>query len=786
MTALHHKLLRELWGMKSQALAIALVFASGVATYVMSLTTLHSLQVTQASFYSDYRFADVFVSLKRAPESVAEQIAEIEGIRFVQTEVVAGANLDIEGYPDPATAMLVSYDEERTKLNRLFLRTGRVADPLRGDEVVVSEAFAEAHRLRPGDTLSPIVNGKKERLTIVGIALSPDYILQLPPASLVPDFRSYAILWMARKPLAAAYDMDEAFNAVSLQIDPGANPSEIVDRLDRLLARYGGLGAYTRKDQPSHRYLSEEFRQLQAMATVFPIIFLSVSAFLLYVVFGRLIQSQREEVATLKAFGYSNFAIGMHYSQLVVAIVAVGLAIGSAAGVWLAQGLSAMYITFYRFPYLQFRLDAEVFLQAFLIALAAAFTGSLFAVRRAALQPPAEAMRPEPPGRYRRTWLDRGGLRRLLSEPSRMIARNLQRRPGKALLTSIGIAAAYSILVMGLFFKDSIDYMLDVQFRLTERDDITVSFVEPTSRSALFDLLRIPGVEQAEAFRAVPVRLRHEQRTYRTVIQGFAPDSTLRSIRNTELEPASIPEEGLLMTDYLADLLRVRPGEEVTVEILEGARPVRRIPLAGTISQFLGVSGYMQVKSLNRLVGEGNAISGAFLLIDTARENEIYSKLKGMPRIAGTEVKRKALRSLTESMGEQMLIFAGIATLLAAIIAFGVVYNSARIALSERARELASLRIFGYTRGEASFILLGELSLLTLVSLPLGMLMGRWLCGMFVRNLQTDLFRLPLVLEPRTYAYAALVVLICSLVSGWIVHREIKRLDLVGVLKTRE
>jgi putative ABC transport system permease protein len=786
MTALHRKLWRELWGIRGQALAIAMVIASGVATFVLSLTTLHSLQVTQAAFYQDSRFADVFASLKRAPESVAADLAAIDGVRQTQTEVAAAVSLDIEGYPDPATARLVSYDEEGTVLNRLFLRAGRTVDPLSGNEVVVSEAFAEAQRLNLGNTLSATINGKRKQLTIVGVALSPEYIMQIRPGSMVPDFKSYAILWMAREPLSTGYDMDGAFNSVSLSIDSDANAADVIDRVDAVLARYGGLGAYARKDQFSHRYLSEEFRQLQAMATVFPVIFLSVAAFLLNVFFSRLIQTQREEVATLKAFGYSNSAIAVHYSQLVALIASAGLAIGAAAGLWLGRGLTNMYVEFYRFPYMQYELNPVTFVQAIAITLGAAFAGTLYALRGAARQPPAEAMRPEPPARYRQSWLERTAFGRLLSEPSRMIWRNLRRRPGKALLTSIGIAAAYAILVMGLFFNDSVDYMIEVQFRLAERDDITVNFVEPTSRQAVFDLMRIPGVDRAETFRAVPVRMLFQQRSYRTMIQGLEPDGTLHRVLDANLRPISVPDQGLLVTDYLADILGVRPGDEITLEILEGSRPVRQVPLLATANQFLGVSGFMHVNALNRLMREGSAISGAYLEIDRARENEIYAALKKMPRVSGAEVKRKAIQSLYDTMGEQILIFAFIATMLAGTIAFGVVYNSARIALSERARELASLRVLGYTRGEASYILLGELAALTLVALPLGMLLGRLLCGFFVQTWQTDLFRIPLVLEPRTYSYAALVVLVCSVVSGWIVRRKIDKLDLVGVLKTRE
>lgn len=773
--------------MRGQALAIALVIASGVATFVMSLSTLSSLKDTQAAFYRDYRFAEVFASLKRAPDGIAERVRAIPGVDFVQTGVVAGVNLEVEGYDEPATAMLVSVPEYGgTQLNQTYLREGRTVDASRDDEAVVSEAFAEEHRLRPGDHLAVIINGRRKELTLVGIALSPEFLNQIKPGAVIPDFKSYAILWMAERPLATAYDMDGAFNNIALMLSPGASAETVVDEMDALLARYGGLGAYTRENQLSHRFLSEEFRQLESMATVYPTIFLGVAAFLLNVVFSRLFQTEREQIATLKAFGYSNWKIGLHYLEFVGVIAVFGVILGIIGGAWLGSGLSAMYMEFYRFPFLIYKIGPEVIAAATLISLGACVGGTIFAVRRAVNQPPAEAMRPEAPAKYRRTWIDRSFLSRAFSEPARMIARNIQRRPFKSFTTSIGIAASFAILVMGLFFGDSIDYMLDVQFRLSERDDISVNFVEPTSYEALLNLQRLPGVDYAEGFRAVPVRFRVGHRTYRSAILGVQPGSDLYRTLDSNLQPVEPPTDGLVMTDYLAELLHVRSGEEVTVEVLEGSRPVRQIPLAGTINQFLGLAGYMTTDSLNRFMGEGPALSGVRLAVDSAQQQSVFDAIKGMPRVAGTEIKQQAAESLQETMGEQILIFAFITTILAGTIAFGVVYNSARITLAERSRELASLRVLGFTRGEVAFILLGELALLTALAIPLGIVISTVLCTFFVQTWQTDLFRIPLVLEPHTFAYAAAVVLVCSVVSAWVVRMQINDLDLVGVLKTRE
>ena len=787
MSSLDRKLWRDLWNMKGQALAIAMVISSGVATFVMSLSTLHSLRLTQEMFYRDYHFAEVFASLKRAPESLRESIREIPGVQQVETRIVAAANLDLPDYPDPATGHLVSIGQfGESLLNQLYVREGRLADPVRDDEVVVSEAFAQAHGYHPGDEIAAILNGRRKELTIAGTALAPEFIYQIRPGDMFPDFESYGILWMAHKPLANAFDMDGAFNDVAITLAANASAEDVIQQLDALLARYGGLGAYARADQVSHRFLSEEFKQLEQMATMFPAIFLGVAAFLLNVVVSRLVRTQREEIATLKAFGYSNFDVTEHFAKLIIVIVLLGVAAGTALGIWFGYGLSSLYSDFYKFPYMHYDLQPRVVALAALISIGAALLGTLYAVMQAARQPPAEAMRPEPPSRYRESVIEKLGLKRWLAEPTRMIVRNLERRPVKSLLTSVGIAFSCAILMVGTFSSDAVDYMINVQFGLAQRDDVSVTFVEPTSYRALYDLLSLPGVEYGEVFRAVPVRLRFEHREYRSSIQGYDAGGDLMRLLDEDLHPIHLPPDGLVLTDQLAVILGAAPGDLLSVEVLEGARPVLQVPLAAVVKEFIGVSAYMRRDSLNRLMREGDAISGAFLRADERYQDAIYEELKEMPRIAATVERTKALQSFQDTMAETILTFAFFNTLLAGSIAFGVVYNSARIALSERSRELASLRVLGFTRGEVSYILLGELAILTVIAIPLGFLVGYSLCFSMSEGLQTDLYRIPLILDPSTYSFSAAVVLVSAAISGLIVRRKVDHLDLVAVLKTRE
>lgn len=787
MSALDRKMLRDLWGMRGQALAIAFVVLAGVTTFVSSRGIMGALQRTLDAYYEDYRFADGFASVRRAPELVRERLRTIPGIGELETRVTAPVNLEVRGFDEPVSGLLVSVPEGRQPgLNRIFLRSGRLIRAGREDEVLVNEPFADAHSLVPGDELTAIVHGRRRTLTVVGVALSPEHVMQIQPGSMFPDPERFGVLWMGRQALSAAYDMEGAFNDVTFTIAPGAAIDDVIESVDLVLAQYGGLGAYPRADQPSHFAISEEFRQLDGMSTMLPAIFLAVAAFLLNIVVSRLISLQREQIGVLKAFGYTDLAVGMHYVKLVLVIALAGSVAGILLGLYLGGLLGDLYLEYYRFPMLDYRPSVQIIFTAVVLTAGAALFGALRATRQAVRLAPATAMRPAPPPVYRATIVERLGLQRYLDQPTRMIMRSLERQPVRALLTIVGIASSCGILIMGLFWGDSFEHVLHVEYGLAQRDNLTVTFIEPTSTKAVYELASLPGVRYAEPSRMVPVRLRHEHRVHDTSIQGLPRDAYLRRIIDMDLAAVPVPGYGIVLGDRLAEILGARPGDEITVEVREGARRVRDVPVVGVAAQYIGVAAYMDLSALNRLTGTGDAISSALLMTDPQYDETLTRALRDRPRVAGIMSQERVIAAFNESYERSMLTFTLILSLFAGVIAFGVVYNSARISLSERDRELASLRVLGLTRGEIAYILLGELAVLTLLAIPVGLGMGALLSAVVVQSVETDLYQFPLVLGRRTFGLAAAVVLMAGLVSAVIVRRQLDRLDLIGVLKTRE
>ncbi len=787
MGALDRKLFRDLWRLRGQVLAIALVIASGVAVLVMSFSAIEALETTGTAYYERYRFADVFAGVERAPEKIARRVANIPGVQNVETRIAKFATLDIAGFEEPVIGQLVSIPEDgQSTLNRLALRTGRLISPGRSDEIVLSEPFAEEHGLVPGDQLQALMNGKKRTLDIVGIALSPEFVYAIGPGQLVPDEKRFGVIWMSRDALEAAYDLDGAFNDLSLTLLRGVNVDDVISRLDTLLDRYGGVGAFARADQVSNFFLTNEIEQLRSIASILPAIFLGVAAFLSNIVVARLIAIERAEIGLMKAFGYSNFDVGWHYAKMVIVMAGIGVVIGWMAGAWLGRFNTEVYAEFFRFPFLLFRPSPAVFALAGVISMGAALLGTLGAVRRAVVLPPAEAMRPPAPPLYRKTRLRSEYLERWLDQPTRIILRQVLRWPVRSLLTATGVGLALAVLITSLQWLDSIDGIVDIFFHEAQRQDVTVGLVEAQSSTVLAELERLPGVLAVEPERAVSVKFRVGVRTHRGAIQGVVSEPNLSLVFDSEGGALRVPPDGLVLSTELAKKLDVVRGDIVEARVLEGRRPILHLPVVDLFETYLGTPAFMNIAALNRALKDGPHVETIHMLVDRTAEPALFAELKDLPDVAGVIQKRAAIDTFYETVGETLLIQVTFFIAFGCTLAFGVVYNSMRIALSERGREFATLRVLGFGRAEISYILIGEASLLIFVGLPLGCLAGYALAWQITSEFGNELFRVPLVLNPSTFGIAVLVGLAASVASAVIVRQRLDRLDLISVLKTRE
>jgi len=776
---------RRMW---RQGIAISTLLACGIAVFVMSSSTMKSLESSRRQYYSEGRFGDLFVGLVRAPNRLAKRIEAIDDVKRVQTRIVRDVLLDVPEMVEPASCRLVSIEGDPSRsMNRVFLRRGRFPKASGRVEVIASELFAEAHGLVPGDHLDAIMGGRQERLHVVGIGLSPEFVYVVQPGLMVTDDSRFGVMWMPRRQMAAAFNMEGAFNDLSVLLRPRASAANVMQRLDQLTRPFGGTDSYDREDQPSHRRVADEIHQMGTMAYVTPSIFLAVSAFLFNIVFSRLVHQQKEQIATLRAFGYLSREIGSHYIKLVALLVGLGAVAGLVGGIWMSDWMLTQYARFFRFPTMhhEFALGSALFAAG--IGFVVALLGTFSSIRRATQLVPAEAMRPEAPREYRGLLAERLGVSRWLSPIARMIVRRLETNRRATILSVLGMSLGLAVQVLGSFFENTIDYVIDSEFQRAQRQDVMLTFVDTLSASSLHDAMHLPGVTAAEAFRSVPVRIRSGRKSYRLAIMGLEAEPKLYRILDDQQRPISLPPRGgLTISKKLAEILEISPGEIVTVEILEGERVSREIPVAKVFPNFTSPSAYLNRGELHHLLRESEKLSGVFLSVAAGQIEPMYREVKQTPSVAGVMDKRAAMNNFQEMVSESTSVMRTVNALFATIIAFGVIYNCSMIILAERARDLATLRVMGFTRGETSRVLLGEIAAITLLSIPIGLPIGYGFAYLTTLAIDTETNRFPLVIQPSTYAYSTTIILIAATVSCLYVRRMVNDLDLISVLKVKD
>ncbi|MGM0741470.1 MAG: ABC transporter permease [Pseudomonadota bacterium] len=787
MDALDKKLLRDFRRLWAQALAIALVLACGVAILMTTFGMYGALEDTRAAYYERNRFADVFAGANRAPDSILSDIRAIPGVRQAEARVVKHVILDVPGRLETVTGRMISLPETGAALlNRPVLRNGRLPDPAATGEVAVNEPFANANGLRPGDSFTANLGGRKRVLTLTGTLLSPEFIYTIGPGAMMPDAETFGILWVPARVADAAFDMQGAFNDLSLKLDPRAPQAEVIDRLDILLDPYGGTGAHGRAIQTSHSFVDAEIEQLRSTAIILPPIFFGITAFLVGMVIGRIIALERAEIGLLKAIGYSDVEICVHYLMLAGLVAVVGTLLGWAVGTWLSGALARLYAQFFDFPYLIYRIAYDAYAISGLLALASAALGAARSALHAARLAPATAMSPPAPPRFSRGLLDRALSRLRLSQPVMMILRSLMRWPVRSGLTTLGLSLAVAVLVASSFFSDALDTILDKAFYQSNRQDAMLLFSPGLRDDALQDVANLPGVLMAEGQQFQPATLRHGHLEKDTALEARPPGASLSRIVDTAGQAIDAPPGAILLSERLAAQLEARPGDVIAIEFPDGRDEIHHLPVAGLVTQYVGLGAYVDSATLDRLKRQSPRITAANLLIDDAALPQLHAVLKDMPELGGLVMLTRMRRSFEDTIRRNVTTMTTVYISIAVLITVGVAYNGARIQLSERARELASLRILGFTRGEVSFVLIGETMLLALLAQPLGWALGWLISAALARGSASDLYSVPLVLEPAGFARASLVVLAASLGAALLVRRRLDGLDLVAVMKTRE
>lgn len=787
MLALNKKLLRDFWNLKVQTLTIAIIVIGGISILISSWSSYRSLQKARDDFYANYSFGNIFSEFERAPEGVIKDLQKILGMQFVEGRIIIDGIANIPYQDEPAVTKIVSIPSGRQPhLNKVYLRKGRL--PVEGmtAEVVVHEGFAKAHHLGPGDHFQILIEGHLEEVLVVGIGISPEFVYALSSAAPLPDDKHYGVLWMPYLTLSRLAKLQDSINSVTATIDPHISSLQVKTSVDQVLKKYGSLGAYSREQQVSNMFVEDEIAEQKGMAIMTPVIFLSVAAFLIHVIFSRLISLNRAQIATLKAIGLSNWEVAFHYLKLVVLMLLIGTIPAIAIGNLLGRFFAKIYLDYFHFPELRFHLSYAAIAFGVLAGICPGLLGAWQSIKNAFALVPAEAMRPPMPPAFQRTIFDKLSGKKSMSPLGKIIFRNLFRRPDRLIMIVLGMATALGIIVTSFSWNDMVTQMLETQFQRIQREDLSVTFLHPVSENGLQELKNQDGVLSVEGYRVVPIRISYLNHKKELSMTGWPESSRMRQSLDVNLKKIILPEEGLMLGRYFNKDWGLKAGDTIEVEILEGKQQKFQVKVAGFTDEMVGLSASMRIRYLWKLLGEQIGYNMVTIRGDSKKINQLYTHLKGIPEVQAVVLKNSIYKGFQSTMGEIINVSTIILISFALAIAIGVIYNSIRVNFSERSWEMASLRVMGFEKWDVFTIIFTEVALQVFICIIPGCFFGYWITKLTLRGIHTETFAFPVVIHFQTYAKAALVVLFSLALSSWQVYLMIAKLNLVDALKSRE
>lgn len=790
MRVLTKKILRTVRRNVGQTLAVAAVIMCGTATLIAFTTAHRNLLLSKDTYYAANQFADFEIMLERAPDSVLFKLEEIDGVREVRGRIVEEAKLDLGSGREARTGRIVSMPARRGPvLNNVVVSEGRYFDPSATNEVILSSAFADANELRLGETIQVTVDGRQHALRIVGFGQSPEYIYIIRSIQdMIPAPERFGILWVPEEFAEGALAMQSAANNIVGTVDNPAELDRILDQAETVLETYGVFAKIKSEDQVSNRFISDEIRGLESTTRVIPPVFLGIAALVIAILMNRMVRNERTQIGLLKAYGHSNLAVAMHYIQYAAILGVIGSIAGGLLGQWAADQMMGMYGQFYEFPELRNRFYTDVFLRGSAIAVFFAVAGSWLAARRASRIQPAESMRPEAPRTARHSWLERSPrVWSMLSFTSKMIARNVSRHPFRAALNAFAVMISCGLLIIGFFMLDGMDYLMRFQFEISQRQDARVNFIVERGQDAVREVARYEHVREAEPQLQYPFEMRNGWYKKDVVIIGLPQGGRLQRLIDSNENEVAVPETGLVLSERLAYDLGAQIGDSITIKPLYGKVDVERaVPVKKIVQQYFGASAYMSLDALSDVLDEEMAVNAVLVRMDRGTERTLTERVRDVPGVATVEIRRDAHENLKETLGQQMAVSSVTTILFAGIIAFSVIYNVTTVSLAERERELASLRILGFSRQEVGRVLYRENFMTGAIGLALGVPFGMLACRGLIEAFNTELYRLPFYIDTSTIFVAIGLTISFIVFANLAVRRKLVRLDLVEVLKSRE
>lgn len=789
MKILNRRLRHIIRGSLGQFVGMAVIIAVGISLYIGITTAFFNLNQSQETFYHDNNFADYYFYVVRAPETIMRQVQAVPGVNLASGRIQKDVPV-LKDNQQRATVRLTSYALPiENEVNGIEILNGRLFSKYPADggiEVLLDPGYFNANQLAFGDTINIVAENRKHPVNVVGTATGPEFTYIMKDASnMMPDYETFGIMMVPLNQCQELFNLPGQINQVLVQFAPGVDIDKTVQDIKNILEPYGNLANFPRKDQLSHAALDAELTGLDAISGFLPMIFLSIAAGIQFVILRRMIKTQRTQIGIMKAIGYDNRQIILHFSSYAIMVCAFGAIAGIILGLLMASVFSDMYAMFFNLPQAIGGINLEVIIYSLILSLGVGILAGISASRPVLNISPAESMRSLPPSKSSRSLLENWPwFWERLSSSWKMAFRTISRNRFRMLVTMAGILSAVALLIVSMFTNDAVDYMMDQHFNQESSYDYMLSFNQAIPQAELLNITRLEGVELLEGFFSLPVRIHYNGQSTEDLLMGVNPGDTLKHPTSESGTVLHIAGEGMIISRKSSERLGLKAGDVVRIETLLGMGPAHYadIKITAINHQLFSGESYISLKQANRIMNESNLITGAVMKVDSAQANYIESKLSDMTGISSI-VSRQKERDNLMSMMDSMIYMVSTMIMFSVILGFVIIYNSAIMSFNERKRELASLLTIGFTRKEVSAIMWKEIIPQAIPAILLGLPAGKLLAELYIGSVEFDMWYMPVIIYPSSYVLAALGGLVFVVLGQWAASRGIKKLDIIELSK---
>ena len=781
MKKLDLRLLRMIKNTKGQFISITIIIAAALCIYVLFNMTSVNIRDSINYYYDLTNINDIHVQLIKIPQGTLRELRNIEGVKEVQGRISFDVPLRVQNKEEKVSIRMITLTDEGEKINKLYYLSGNSVN-MGSNDVILLEQFAKARGIKPGDVITPYINGREHKLNISGVAASPEFIyLMENDQSLLPANEKFGVAYVSEAFAQSVYGYRGSYNELLITVEDGSRIDDVVEIIEKKLDKYGVKRIIKLEDQLSNNVLIQKMDGIDQMAAAIPVLFLTVAAIIISIMLSRIVNNDRMAIGVLKAMGYGNIRVLSHYTKYSLSIGLVGAILGILGGLLLSVPFSNVFIVYFNIPLMKTDIYYGYMIKAIVLTSIFCIGSGLFGAKSVINIMPADSLRPEAPKSGKRILLERiEWVWHSLSFSWKMVIRNIARTKRRFALLVLGLALTYAINTVPLFEGIAIPEMFNLQYGKYQKMDYSIDFSHPMNKSVMVDLKKLIDVDHMEAKVEYPFKLTNGWRERNVFVIGVPHNTSLYEFRDSNQRVVYLKPNSILIAKALSKTLSIKQGDTLTIKnFLPGKKDIE-VEVGGVIEQYMGINAYMDIETMERLMVERDLITGVTL----TSKDHIKDKLKDIKNISSVNSSADMKSAFFDYL-DTIVLATKLYLLFGGILGFAIVYNSTIVGISERSMEFASLRILGFDKNDIFWMITRENFLMTVAAIFVGIPIGMGMIKGFAESFSSEVITFPVLMDTEIFITAAIATIFFVFIAQLAAYKKIHDLNFIDALKSR-